>query len=169
MKKNQKLLILLVGIFVCAAASVSVSAQIDLNTRKAIYFTGAKTTSIDLSKDIYVASGSTLHLSAELRTRCDKDVCEFNVGVIAIKAGTGSISTTISVDAHGETFTKSFIIGASETSKQVVFPVKLRLGKNDISVRIDPANQTPESNENNNSFSATVIVSWKRANPGNKN
>jgi subtilase family serine protease len=36
-------------------------------------------------------------------------------------------------------------------------------------VTIDPNNKTGETDEANNSFSGTVMVSWKRANPGNKN
>ena len=167
--KIQKLSMMLIGVLLLAGAVVSASAQTDLNTRKAVYFTGAKTNAIDLSKDVYASGGSTIHISAELRTSCNNNVCEFNVGVIATKTGSGAAATSVSLAAHGETFTKSFTFGASETSKQIIFPVKLKLGKNNIAVKIDPANQITETNENNNGFSTTVMVSWKQDNPDNKN
>ena len=148
-------------------AATAVNAQTDVNTRKALYFTATKTSSIDLKNDIYVAAGATLNLSAELRTSCDHSVCVFNVGVIAVRSGTGAMSTTIHIQANGETFTKAVSFATSETSKQVVLPIKLKLGKNLVTVSIDPDNSIPESDENN-SFSATVMVNWRRANPGDK-
>jgi hypothetical protein len=74
-------------LFLCVATTESY-AQTDLNTRKALYFTGTKTDSIDLKSDVYVANGATVSLSAELRTSCDHSVCEFNVAVIATRTGT---------------------------------------------------------------------------------
>ena len=158
-------------VLVVASGVITASAQTDLNTRKAMYFTGAKTNAIDLAKDVYVAGGSTLSLSAELRTTCDNNVCEFNVGVIAFRGGGGALTTNVSVQVEksGETFTKTVSFGPSEITKQVIFPIKLKLGKNQVTVTIDPTNKTVESDENNNSFSGTVMVSWKRANPGAKN
>ncbi|HKP68394.1 MAG TPA: hypothetical protein VJV05_03855 [Pyrinomonadaceae bacterium] len=157
----------LVVVATATFAVVATNAQTNLNTRKALYFTATKTTSIDLKNDVYVAAGATLHLSAELRTTCDNNICEFNTGVIATRSGTGPVSTSIRVQANGETFTKAITFAATETSKEVILPIKLKLGKNQIVVAIDPDNSTQETDENN-SFSGTVMVSWKRSNPGNK-
>ncbi len=97
--------------------------------------------------------------------------CEFNVGVIATRTGTGALSTDVQVqlEKNGATFTKTVNFGPTEMTKQVIFPVNLKLGKNQLTVTIDPSNKTAETDEANNSFSGTVMVSWKRANPGDKN
>lgn len=151
--------------------SISSQAQTDLNTRKGLYFTGVKTDAIDLKNDVYVAGGATLNLSAELRVSCEKNECIFNVGVIATRTGTGALSTDVVVQVakSGEKFTKSVDFAANEKSKQVIFPVKLVLGKNQLTVTIDASKTTAESDETNNSFSGTVMVNWKRLSPGNKN
>lgn len=159
---------LLVMVF---AGAVTAQAQTDLNTRKALYFTGAKTNAIDLKNDVYVANGATLNLSAELRVSCKQNECVFYVGIIATRTGTGVLSTDVEIQVakSGEKFTKTVEFAANEKSKHVILPVKLNLGKNQLSVRIDPNKTTAETDETNNSFSGTVMVSWKRANPGNKN
>lgn len=153
------------------AGAVFVQAQTDLNTRKALYFTGAKTDAIDLKNDVYVANGATLSLSAELRVSCEQNECVFNVGIIATRTGTGVLSTDVEIQVakSGEKFTQAVEFAANEKSKHVILPVKLNLGKNQLSVRIDPNKTIAETDETNNSFSGTVMVSWKRANPGNKN
>ena len=159
---------LLVMVF---AGAVIAQAQTDLNTRKALYFTGTKTDAIDLKNDVYVGNGATLSLSAELRVSCEQNECVFNVGIIATRTGTGPLSTDVEVQLakSGEKFAKTFEFAANEKSKYVILPVKLALGKNQLSVTIDPNKTTAETDETNNSFSGTVMVSWKRANPGNKN
>ena len=93
------------------------------------------------------------------------------MGVIATRTGTGALSTDVvlQVAKSGEKFTKTIDFAANEKSKQIIFPVKLMLGKNQFTVTIDPDKQTAETDETNNSFSGTVMVSWKRPNPGNKN
>ena len=171
MRTNRFLKAGLLLISVMAFGVIAGHAQTDLNTRKALYFTGAKTDSIDLKKDVYVGNGATLQLSAELRVTCDNNECVFNVGVIATRTGTGALSTDVvmQVAKSGEKFTKTVDFAADEKSKQVIFPVKLLLGKNQFTVTIDANQQTAETDETNNSFSGTVMVSWKRANPGNKN
>jgi hypothetical protein len=168
---KKRICILTALAFVLALGSFEAIGQTDLNTRKALYFTGLKTDAIDLKNDVYVASGSTLNLSAELRVSCEQNECIFNVGVIATRTGSGALSTdlTVQVAKSGEKFTKTIDFAANETTKHVILPVKLNLGKNQLSVTIDPNKTTAESDEANNSFSGTVMVSWKRENPGEKN
>ena len=169
--KNNKVLFLSATLLLMFCAGTATQAQTDLNTRKALYFTGLKTDAIDLKNDVYVANGATLNLSAELRVSCEQNECVFNVGIIATRTGTGALSTDVVVQVakSGEKFTKTFDFAANEKSKQVILPIKLNLGKNQLSVTIDPNKTTAETDEANNSFSGTVMVNWKRLNPGNKN
>jgi hypothetical protein len=169
--KSTRVFIVSGSLMLLFLAVNTLHAQTDLNTRKALYFTGTKTDSIDLKNDVYVANGATLNLSAELRVSCEQNECVFNVGIIATRTGTGALSTEVVVQVakSGEKFTKTVEFGANEKFKQVVLPVKLNLGKNQLSITIDPGKSTPETDEINNSFSATVMVNWKRANPGDKN
>ena len=166
---NKTIINIFTMLVLALTAVVTANAQTDLNMRKAIYFTGTKTTAIDLAKDIYMVPGTALHLSAELRTTCDHNVCEFNVGIIAARSGAGAISTQIRIQTDDATYSKDVVFGAAETSKQVILPIKLKLGNNKLTVTIDPQKATTETDETNNSFSGIVMVSWKRANPGEKN
>src|SRR5215204_5969083 len=101
-------------------AAIPSQAQIDLNTRKAVYFTGAKTDGIDLKKDVYVARSATLNITTALAKSCVSKVCEVNVGIIAIRTGTGSLSTDVVINVDkGGTFTKAVEFAANEKSKQV--------------------------------------------------
>src|SRR5688572_9628680 len=138
MKINQFFAIS-IGLLVLVCGASSLQAQTDLNTRKALYFTGLKTDAIDLKNHVYVAGGATLNLSAELRVSCEHNECVFNVGVIAMKSGTGALSTDVVVQVakSGEKFTKSVSFAANETSKHVILPVKLMLGKNQVTVTIE--------------------------------
>jgi hypothetical protein len=169
MNMNKLLVLSACFLLLVFAGFAPVQAQTDLNTRKALYFTHTKTDSIDLKNDVYVAGGATVALSAELRTTCDHNVCEFNVGIIATRTGTGALSSEIVVQVGGQSYARPIEFASSEKSKQLILPMKLKLGKNQITVTIDPNKKTAESDESNNSFSATVMVSWKRANPGEKN
>jgi len=140
-------------------AAISSQAQTDLNTRKAVYFTGAKNDSIDLKNDVYVGSGTTLTISYQLGTGCDKNVCKYNVGIIAIRTGTGAQSTDVVIHVDkGGSFTKTIEFAPNEKIKQVIFPIKLALGKNQLTVAIDPNNKTAETDESNNRFAGTVMV-----------
>jgi len=140
-------------------AAIPSQAQIDLNTRKAVYFTGAKTDSIDLKNDVYVAGSATLSLSNALASGCEQQICKFNVGIIATRTGTGVLLTdvVINVDKTGS-FTKSVEFAADEKSKHVVFPIKLATGKNQLTLMIDPNHRTAETDESNNRFAGTVSV-----------
>jgi hypothetical protein len=154
--------------FTMLVTSLSLNAQTDLSMREALYFTGPNASSISLAKDAYVAKGSTLNLSADVAKSCDKNTCEFNVGFIGFRSGntTGVLSSygLISVE-NGGLAGNTIYFAASETTKQVVVPVKLRLGTNKLTFAIDPYKKTRETNENNNTFAVNVIVS-SRGNSG---
>ena len=141
--------------------AISSQAQTDLNTRKAVYFTGSKTDSIDLKNDVYVAGGTPLGITTATAKNCVSKVCQYNIGIIATRTGTGALTTEVVINvAGGGSFTKAVEFGANEKFKQVTFPIKLAIGKNQLMLVIDPNNRTPETDEFNNRFAGTVVVSW---------
>jgi hypothetical protein len=157
---TNKLLAISAGSLIAFFAVVSTSAQTDLNTRKAVYFTGPKTNSIDLKNDVYVAS-KPLGITTELGKNCVNKICEFNVGIIATRTGTSALSTDVIINVgNGGSFMKAVEFAANEKFKQVVFPIKLAIGKNQLTLVIDPNNRTAETDESNNRFAGTVTVSW---------
>jgi hypothetical protein len=151
-------------------ASISINAQTDLSMREALYFTGTKGSTIDLKNDRYVSKGSTVTIAADLAKGCDKNTCEFNMGFIGFRSGNlgAALSTygLISVEGGGLVGNTVFF-AASESTKQAVLPVKLKLGPNRITFTIDPYKKTPESNERNNTFTVNVIVNRRGGNTGN--
>lgn len=150
------------------ATTISIQAQTDLSMREALYFTGAKGSTIDLKNDRFVAKGSTLTVAPDLAKSCDKDTCEFNVGFIGFRSGNlGSALSSyglISVEGSGLVGNTVFF-AASDATKQGVLPVKLKYGTNRITFTIDPYKKTAETNERNNTFTVNVVVN--RANSGN--
>ena len=155
MKKLIASLTLILGI------CVSTYAQTDLSMREALYFTGANSESINLAKDVYVAKGATLNISTALAKSCDKTTCEFNIGFIGFRSPKAdSVLSTyalISTDGGGMTG-NTVVFAATETTKQGVFPVKLKMGRNRLTFTIDPYKKIRESNEANNTFTVNVIV-----------
>ena len=167
MKTQIKLIAFAIAIF---GTSLSIQAQTDLSMREALYFTGANGSTIDLKNDKYVAKGATFNLSAETAKSCDKNTCEFNIGFIGFRSG--DIASTLSsyglISVAGAGLVGNTIyFASSETTKQGVLPVKLKHGVNRVTFTIDPYKKTRETNESNNTFSATVIVTGRRANTGN--
>ena len=133
--------------------------RIDLSSRQAIYLAGKKT-SIDLKNDKYVSAGGTIKVKKSEATSCSGDKCTFGLGVIAFRNG-----TTNAMQTYGQFTGKTFgIVGntvifqVNETTKQHILPVNLAVGTNTITFSIDPQNKIAETNENNNSFSVTIIV-----------
>jgi hypothetical protein len=131
--------------------------------REALYFTGQSSESINLSKDVYVAKGATLHVSADLARKCEKNKCEFNVGFIGFRSpkADSALSTygLISIDDGFTLSGNTISFAAMETTKQGVLPVTLKMGQNKLTFTIDPYKKTRETNEGNNTFSVTVVVS----------
>lgn len=137
-------------------------AAADLSMRRALYFTGAKTDKIDLSKDKYAAAGATMVLQKSQATSCDGDTCQFNIGLIAFRTGnsSGDLSTygLFQVE-NGGLVGNTIAFADKETTKQLILPLKLKMGINKVTFSIDPYKKTDESNEDNNSFSVNFRVS----------
>ena len=84
--KNKFYILVSVFTFMFISA-VSGYAQTDLSMRNALYFTGAKTNSIDLKKDKYVVKGGTMELKKSQAATCEGDTCDFNIGFIGFRSG----------------------------------------------------------------------------------
>ena len=147
--------------FTILATFISANAQTDLSMREALYFTGAKTESIDLKNDKYVAKGATIHVGADLAKSCDVGTCVFNIGFIGFRSGnTASALMTYGLIKHdgGGLFGNELYFAPSATTRQGVYPVKLNAGQNKLTFTIDPYKKAAETNERNNTFSVTVVV-----------
>lgn len=142
-------------------ANAYAQTKTDLSIRTALYFTGAKTDKIDLSKDRYVASGGTMELQKSQATKCDENTCEFNIGFIAFRSGdtNGELSTygLFQVETGG-IIGNTVYFADKEATKQGILPLKLKMGMNKVTFTIDPYKKTAEANEENNSFSVTFKV-----------
>jgi len=157
---------ILIFAFTILITASSIHAQTtDLSMREALYFTGLNSTSINLAKDLYVAKGATVNLSSELAKSCDKTGCEFNIGYLGFRTGDTSSALSsyglISIEGGGMVGNTIFF-SAAETTKQAVLPLKLRVGMNRLTFTIDPYKKTRETNENNNSHTAYVVLASPR-------
>ncbi len=109
--------------FTILVTFTSVNAQTDLSMRQALYFTGAKTESIDLKNDKYVARGATIHVGADLAKSCDLTTCLFNIGFIGFRSGnTASALMTYGQIKHegGGIFGNELYVAPSATTRQGV-------------------------------------------------
>jgi hypothetical protein len=136
----------------------------DLTMRRALYFTGAKADKIDLKNDKYVAENGSITVSQSSATKCEDGGCYFNVGFIAFRnPATGALSTYALIqNSMGGLAGHEVAFTDKAATRQRVLPVKLAIGaQNKLTFQIDPHKKMAESNENNNSFSVTVIVDGK--------
>ena len=143
------------AIYICGQQS-----QPDLSMRTALYFTGAKTDSIDLAKDKYVVKDATMQLTKAQGSGCDDSGCMFNIGFIATRTGTTGVLSTyglFTVESVGLTGNTVYF-GAGVNVKQGVHSLKLKMGMNKVTFTIDPYQKTAETDENNNTFSANFKV-----------
>lgn len=144
--------------FVCGAPRGTVAA-LDLGLRSAVYIAGAKTT-IDLKNDKYVGANSSIRVKKSAAVSCQGDQCTFNLGVLAFRSEARGVLST-----YGQFAGKNIgIVGNTilfndgEKIKQHVLPVKLTVGRNDLTFTIDPNKKTAESDENNNEIAVTIVV-----------
>ncbi len=154
---------ILVSVFTFMFISVVSSyGQTDLSMRDALYFTGAKTDKIDLKNDKYVVKGGTMELKKSQAISCEGNTCDFNIGFIGFRSGNvnGELSTYGLLQVgNAESLSGNTVYFASgEKTKQVVLPLKLKMGMNKVTFTIDPYKKTAESNEDNNSFTVNFKV-----------
>jgi hypothetical protein len=159
---RRKLLTILCALLLSAQALPAVAAppqRLDVGVRLAVYLTGNKSV-IDLSKDSYVAAGGAITVKKSQATGCDGDKCKFNLGVVAFRQG-----TTNPLNVYGQFTGKTLgIVGNTivfqngDKIKQQVLPVSLMHGRNIVTFTLDPQNKVAETDENNNSFTVTIVV-----------
>jgi len=131
----------------------------DLSMRRALYFTGAKTDKIDTKNDLYVAEGGSMTLTKSQAASCDATGCVFNLGFLTFKQPAGVAMNTyglIQVE-NGKYVGNTIHFADKATVREAVHPVKLAIGTNKLTVKIDPYGKTPETDENNNSFTVTIV------------
>jgi hypothetical protein len=131
----------------------------DLSMRRALYFTGAKTGSIDTKNDNYVAAGGSMTLTKSQSTSCDASGCVFNLGFFAFKQPAGKATNTygwIELQSGG-VVGNTIHFSDKESVRAVVYPVKLAIGTNKLKVAIDPEGKISETDESNNSFVVTIV------------
>ena len=132
---------------------------VDLSMRRAIYVTSSKST-IDLKNDKYVAAGGTITVKRSQAEGCEGNWCTFRLGIIAFKsAGPSTLSTY--GQFTGQTVGSSggtIFFANTEGTKQKVLPVKLAIGKNVVTFKIDPQNKVLETDERNNRMTVTIVV-----------
>ncbi len=146
----------------CAIGSVLAFAsdeRVDFSSRQAIYLTGKKT-AIDTKNDKYVTAGGTIKVKRSDAVSCSDNKCTYGLGVIAFRTGSQN-----AIQTYGQFTGKTLgIVGntvsfqVNETTKQHILPVDLAVGTNAVTFIIDPQHKIAETNENNNSFTVTIIV-----------
>jgi hypothetical protein len=151
--------VVLASLSMASAVSRGNVAELDLGLRRAVYLTGAKTT-IDLKSDKYVGANSSIRVKKSDAIGCQGDKCTFNLGILAFRSdGRATLSTygqftgkNVGIVGNTITFTDG------EKIKQQVLPVKLSVGRNELTFTIDPNKKTAESDENNNEITVTIVV-----------
>jgi hypothetical protein len=143
-----------------ARPSFASGQKTDLSARRALYFTGQKTEKIDLKNDKYVAADKAITLKKSEATACDSEGCTFNVGFIAFRTSpVGALKTYALLQGAGIGIVGNTVQFADkETTRQGVLSLKLKVGRNKVTFQIDPYNETPETDETNNSFSVWISV-----------
>lgn len=140
------------------SASFAYGQETDLSMRRALYFTGAKTDHIDLKNDKYVGENKVMKLKKGEATSCEGNECTFNIGFIAFRQpGKGELSTYALLQTTG-LVGNTVYFKDKETTRQGVLPLKLAMGRNQVTFQIDPYNKTPETDKTNNSFSVWIVV-----------
>jgi hypothetical protein len=137
----------------------------DLSMRRALYFTGAKTTKIDTRAatqggDPYVVANGNMTLKTSQATKCEADGCYFNFGFFITRTpASGALSTYGLIQIAGGGLVGNELQFANNVgSHQHVLPIKLAKGVHKLRITVDPYAKTPESDENNNSFTVTIVV-----------
>jgi len=138
------------------------AAAVDFSMRRALYFTGNETQKIDKTGK-YVAENGTMVLNQSQATKCEQDGCYFNLGFIVFrKPGAGELATYATLKTQ-----TSYVAGIEivfedkEATKEKILSLKLALGTNKVTFKVDPYEKAAESDEGNNTFAVTITVKPK--------
>jgi hypothetical protein len=145
----------------CMFASFAAFAQTrtDLQLRRALYFTGNEPGDIDLKNDKYVAENGVMNLKKSEAFKTEGAYFYFYFGFIAFREPAGlQFQTYVQYQSKLQTIGNTTTFLNNEKTRQGVFPLKLQMGRNVIKAVIDPFQKTAETDENNNSFTVTIVV-----------
>jgi hypothetical protein len=157
---KQKVFKLKVICALCMFAATVASAQTrtDLHLRRALYFTG-KPGAIDLKNDKYVAENGVMNLKKSEAFKTEGEYFYFYLGFIAFREPSGpQFQTHVQYQSKLQSIGNTTTFLNNEKTRQGVFPLKLQTGRNVIKIVIDPFQKTAETDENNNSFTVTIVV-----------
>lgn len=133
----------------------------DLSMRRALYFTGTKTDKIDKTKggDRYVSADGTITVKQSEATKCEGGACTYNIGFIAFRSPASSaLSTYALLQSKNGLVGNTIYFAPNAATRESILPLKLARGENQVTFQIDPYQKTAETDENNNSFTVTIIV-----------
>jgi hypothetical protein len=154
------LLLVVAAIFAPAAAQ---QTRTDLSARRALYFSGKDGAwIIDLKNDRYAADNHPMTLRTSEATKCEDGGCYFALKFIAFRTPeAGVLKTFAMISVPGYSVGNVFTFADKEGTKQGGYMVRLVTGTNRVTFDIDKKNLMPETDENNNSFTVTIIVEGK--------
>jgi hypothetical protein len=176
--KRQRLPMIMVLVLIALAAS-GAAAQ-DLSARKSIFFTGTDTKSNYAAEvaaqyssvpapGVFRKTPDVLTIKTSQAIKCAADgTCEFNLGVTAWRVpaagtakdpltATGRFTTDGGANVSGPVNFKYSGNSDLETF-DFIMPVKMKVGKNQVTFAIDPENKVTENDESNNRFSVIFNV-----------
>lgn len=159
MKKRVFKLMAIFTLCVFAATIATAQSGTDLQLRRALYFTGNKPGAIDLKNDKYVAENGVMNLKKGEAFKTEGAHFYFYFGFIAFRDPIGpQFQTYVQYQSKLQSIGNTTTFLNNEKTRQGVFPLKLQSGRNVIKVVIDPFQKTAETDENNNSFTVTIVV-----------
>jgi len=138
------------------------AAPVDFSMRRALYFTGNETQKIDKTGK-YVAENGTMVLNQSQATKCEQDGCYFNLGFIVFrKPAADELATYATLTTQASYVAGIEIVFADkEATKEKILSLKLALGTNKVTFKVDPYEKAAESDEGNNTFVVTITVKPK--------
>ncbi len=159
MKKRASKIITIFTLCALAATVVSAQPRTDLQLRRALYFTGNNPSAIDMKNDKYVAENGVMNIKKSEAFKTEGAYFYFYLGFIAFRDPAGpQFQTYVQYQSKLQSIGNTTTFLNNEKSRQGVFPLKLQTGRNVIKVVIDPFQKTTETDENNNSFTVTIVV-----------
>jgi hypothetical protein len=181
--KNKFYIAATTTILILICAIFTGAQNVDLSVRQAVFFTGTNTASVNPAEQANQYSSPVYHpgiphknpdilkINTGQAISCEKNssTCTYNLGVLVWRDMSKAASKE-PLKTYGQ-FTKpdGSIVGntiqftydgnSKLETKEVIFPVKLALGKQQVTFTIDPENKIAEVDEKNNSVTVFFDVS----------
>lgn len=135
------------------------SPTLDLSFRPALYVDAFQRDKVD-PKAKYAAPGTPLTVFRSDNVNCDKTGCGFQLGIFVFRDNAaGSLTTAVKISNGKSSKTEVVSFEPGKKVAEAVVRLPLSNGNNKIAIQVDPQNERAESNEINNRFEVTVILS----------